>query len=75
MASKNSKGFPPRTCAICHVKIRFQDRLCAQHLEEYKDHLTDPWLSAIIQYDAYAYRVELRDVGKIIALDRVSGKI
>jgi hypothetical protein len=75
MASKNSKGFPPRTCAICHVKIRFQDRLCPQHLEEYKEDLTSPWLRGIIEYDAYAYRVELRDVGKVIALDRVSGKI
>lgn len=75
MASKNAKGYPPRTCAICHIKIRYQDRLCPEHAEEYKDELTAPWLRAIIEYDRYSYNVELRDVGKVEPLDRVAGRI
>ena len=82
-------NYPPRLCAICHIKVRFQDHLCPSHVDEFKDQLvydsnkrtwkvgplTAPWLYAIIQYDNYAYNVELRDVGKVQPLDRVSGRI
>ena len=89
MTSRNAKGYPPRLCAICHVKVRFQDRLCPEHVEEYKKELvfnpkngswrpgelTSGWLSGIIDYDTYSYRVELRDVGKVEPLDKVAGRI
>jgi hypothetical protein len=89
MASRNTKGFPPRLCSLCRAKIRFQDRLCPVCVTEWKGELvfddktgawkvgdlTPAWLRGIIQYDSYSYNVELRDVGKVIPLEGVKNKV
>jgi hypothetical protein len=52
---------PPRICSLCDVRIKFKERLCPAHKEEYKDHLTEPWMCAIIEYASYEYTLLRRD--------------
>ena len=80
---------PPRTCALCDAKIKFKQRLCPSHCAIYKNQmtwddndrvykvgdLTEPWLRSIIEYSAYAYNVELRDVGRVEPLENISRKV
>jgi hypothetical protein len=67
---------PRRSCALCDMKIKYKERLCPEHLEEYKDQLTEPWLSAIIQESNYIYNVNRRDIRNgTISLERMQGKI
>lgn len=53
---------PRRTCALCDVKIKYKERLCPDHLEEYKDQLTTPWLRGIIEESNFQYNVMRRDI-------------
>lgn len=66
---------PPRLCALCDAKIKFKERLCPKCLKIYEKDLTEPWLRAIIEYASYAFNVELRDVGRVEPLDRISRRI
>lgn len=67
---------PRRTCALCDVKIKYKERLCPEHKEEYKDNLTDPWLRGIIEESNYQYNVNRRDVrNHVESLERVLGRI
>ena len=72
-----SRGFTPRRwCAVCDKKIKPKERLCPEHLEEYKDSLTEPWLCAIIQETVYEYNVSRRDIRNgVVSLEKVLGKI
>ena len=52
---------PSRTCALCERKVKYKERLCPEHKEEYKNNLTDPWLRGIIEEHEYQWNVERRD--------------
>jgi hypothetical protein len=52
---------PRRVCALCERKIKYKERLCPQHLNEYKDQLTEPWLRGIIEESNYQWNVARRD--------------
>jgi hypothetical protein len=66
-----------RTCALCDTKLfRNRDRLCARHMEEFKDRLTEPWLRGIIEETNYEYNVARRDVrNHVESLERLLGKV
>jgi len=66
-----------RTCALCERTIKYKERLWPEHLEEYKNNLTDPWLCGIIEEANYQYTVSKRDVrtkysNGLVSLDSVS---
>lgn len=67
---------PRRTCALCDLKIKYKERLCPAHKEEYNDQLTEPWLRGIIEESNYQYNVQRRDIRNgVESLEKVLGKV
>lgn len=67
---------PRRQCALCDKKIKYKERLCMEHNEEYKSNLTDPWLRGIIEETNYQYNVARRDVrNHVESLEKFLGKV